>query len=68
MLFAAHEYYLPNKTIFVKDDEKIYDPRLLLFQQKSIVEDDTTAYICQNYACELPIKDIKPLKIRLQNC
>ena len=67
MFLAAYDFYLPYKTVFVKDQEKSYDLRLLLFQQKSIVEDRVAAYICQNYSCQPPITNINELKAILRN-
>lgn len=62
-LLAAHNIYLSNKTVFVKDNERTYDQRLLLLQQKSIVENKTTIFPCQDYSCRSPITHIKDLKL-----
>lgn len=66
MLSGVHKFYLPQKTIFLKDKEKSYDRELKLFEQKGS-ENQSEIYICRNYTCEAPINDSKSLKERLSN-
>ncbi len=68
MLLAPFSFYLPHTTVFLKDNEKSYDQKLLLFQQKNMLGNQATAYICQNYSCQPPINDLKQLKTILRNC
>ena len=68
MLLAAYSFYRPDQATFIKDAEKFYQSRLLLFQQKSILKGENAAYICQDYSCQPAIKDINELQTKLRNC
>ena len=55
--FQIHKNFMPNKIIIGKDstNSKKNELDLLLFHQKSSLNNKPTIYICENYQCKLPV-------------
>jgi len=64
MLRALRRQYLPNKVVLFRSSDggtgELADIAEFTSGQRSI-EGRATAYVCRNYACELPTTDIKKM-------
>ncbi len=60
MLTALQEKFIPNKVIVLRPPENADDIIDLadFIKYYSSLNDQATAYVCQNYYCELPTNDI----------
>ena len=58
LLEAVHSRYIPNKVVagMASEDDPIAD-ELALLEGRGLVNGLPTAYVCQNYACQLPVTD-----------
>lgn len=68
MLAAVREQFLPETTVFVLDDEdrgvlSRYNPVLAGMKP---VDGAMTAYVCENFACRLPVTEAAKLAGLLQ--
>ena len=65
---ALSSTFVPNKVVVFKDED---NPRIadLAFytETQSSLDDKATAYVCRNYACELPTTDIDQMLQLLAN-
>jgi hypothetical protein len=64
MLEALHGMYLPNKIVALS--ESADGQTLPLLANKLRVDDTTTAYVCENYACQAPTTDVQAFVELLQ--
>jgi len=71
LLNAIHGLYLPNKVIAFLDPchagAKKLEDRFPLLAGKTLKQGKATAYVCQNYACKLPVTDVAALKKQLSD-
>ena len=58
LLEAVHSRFIPNKVVagMASEDDPISD-ELALLEGRGLVGGRPTAYVCQNYACQLPVTD-----------
>lgn len=56
MLAALHGIYLPNKIVALS--ESADEATLPLLANKSLIDNSTTAYVCENYVCQEPATDV----------
>ena len=58
----------PGKTTFIKGgQEGIFSPiEIPLLQDRTMVDGRPTAYVCQNYVCQLPVSDAESLAEQLR--
>jgi uncharacterized protein len=58
--------FLPNKVVLLRrpDEEPPAVPSPLL-AERSMIGGRATAYVCQNYACQLPVTDVAALREQL---
>lgn len=56
MLAALHSIYLPNKIVALS--ESADEATLPLLANKSLIDNSTTAYVCENYVCQEPTTDV----------
>ncbi|HSB29069.1 MAG TPA: thioredoxin domain-containing protein [Pyrinomonadaceae bacterium] len=54
--------YLPNKVVAGNIATDNATPDIVLLQNRSMVDGQTTAYVCQNYVCAAPVTALKDLK------
>lgn len=62
--------FLPNKIVLLKSGDAAGElvERLAPFtKEQKTLNGKTTVYVCQNYACELPVSDTHQLKTLLQS-
>ncbi len=64
MLSALHGMYLPNKIVALTDSTE--DTTLPLLVNKSQIDNNTTAYICEDYVCKTPTTDVDTFLDMLQ--
>ncbi len=64
MLAALHGMYLPNKIVALR--ESADDATLPLLANKSLIDNSTTAYVCENYVCQEPTTDVDAFVEMLQ--
>ncbi|XP_041363382.1 spermatogenesis-associated protein 20-like isoform X2 [Gigantopelta aegis] len=64
MFKTVHESYLPNKVVIHADgsSESFLRTRLPILETLSKVDGKTTAYVCENYSCSLPVNSTQELK------
>jgi hypothetical protein len=61
MLRAVHERFIPNKILLLADGDKgqAYLGKSLPFiESMAMIDSKATAYICENYACQLPTTEV----------
>ena len=67
LLDTVHERYLPNKVVMGLDpDSEGFERDLPLLEDKVALAGMPTAYVCQNYACQLPVTDPAALAAQLE--
>ncbi len=54
LLETVHEDYRPNKVLAGGDGLEA-GPRIPLLEGRGLIDGRATAYVCQNYACQLPV-------------
>ncbi len=57
MLRAVHERFIPNKILLLADESERQDylsPFLPFVKSMTMLDGKATAYVCENYACQLP--------------
>ncbi len=60
LLRVMYERYLPNKVLLLADGgagQEYLSQRIPFLKQVKMIDGKATAYICQNYACQLPTTD-----------
>ncbi len=57
MLSALHGIYLPHKIVALR--EPADDATLPLLANKPQIDNTSTVYVCENYACQTPTTDIE---------
>ncbi|MBI4640500.1 MAG: thioredoxin domain-containing protein, partial [Candidatus Tectomicrobia bacterium] len=59
LLNTVYQLYLPNKTVVVVDPSQDSSDALAnpLFEDKDQIDGKATAYVCQNFACSMPVTD-----------
>ena len=65
MLRAVHERYLPNAIVIVADggdSQKTLAKLLPFLETIKPINGKATAYVCVNYACQLPTSDVSKFK------
>ena len=56
MLAALHGMYLPNKIVALSESPDA--ATLPLLANKPLIDNGTTAYVCENYVCQEPTTDV----------
>jgi uncharacterized protein len=58
--------YLPNKVVALADPADHEAPELIpLLRNRSMVDDQPTAYVCESYTCQLPVNTAEGLRAQL---
>jgi uncharacterized protein YyaL (SSP411 family) len=65
LLRAVHERYLPNKVL-AGADAPPDGPAPPLLMGREVVGGQPTAYVCEHYACQLPVTTPEALTAQLQ--
>ena len=64
LLNVVHSRYMPNKVLVGNDPSKPY-PAIPLLEDRDMVDSRPTAYVCENYACQLPVTEPEALASQL---
>jgi uncharacterized protein YyaL (SSP411 family) len=62
MLHTVHERFMPNKILLLADGGAGQDylgKSLPFIKSVTMIDGKTTAYICENYACQLPTTEVE---------
>ena len=62
LLREVHNRYIPNKVILLADGgdgQRFLGQSLPFLKEMKRLGGKATAYICENYACQLPTSDLK---------
>lgn len=64
---TVNSVYLPKKVVLVKnsESEKVLDEIAPFTKNMKSIDDKTTAYVCVNYACNLPVNDVSDFHTEL---
>jgi len=65
MLAAVHSRYLPNLVVIVIADtasREYFAPRHTVIENLPASVSEPTVYLCENYACRLPVTDPQELR------
>ncbi len=65
MVRAAFDRYLPNKVV-VHAADKLSDTTMPLLMGKGRIGGQSTAYVCENYRCQLPVTSADELVKQLE--
>ena len=67
LLRALYSTWLPDKVVAGYDpDDPAPISELKLFEDKKMINNQPTAYVCQNYTCKTPVTDPASLSTQLQ--
>ena len=61
MLGLVHQRYLPNKILLLADDsdgQKFLSENLSFIESVAMIDNKATAYVCENYVCQLPTNNL----------
>ncbi len=66
LLAEARNGFNPDRIVALVTPENLdQETSLPLFQGRRMIDGLPTAYVCRNYACELPVNDVKALQTQL---
>jgi uncharacterized protein YyaL (SSP411 family) len=67
-LGAVHKRYLPNKVLVVARPDQVDElsERIPLLAGRTQIDGAATVYVCENYACQLPVTDPEALRAQLE--
>jgi uncharacterized protein YyaL (SSP411 family) len=68
LLEKVHGRYLPNKVLVVAhpDQADELSQRIPLLAGRTQIDGFATAYVCENYACQLPVTELQALRAQLE--
>ena len=60
---TVHKRYLPNKVLVVARPEQVDElsQHIPLLAGRTQIDGYATAYVCENYACQLPVTESEAL-------
>ena len=68
MLNVSKNRYLPHAVVLLNAPEDGLIPDLVPFLKNfGMIEKEPTAYLCQNYSCDLPVHSAEELRERLSD-
>ena len=65
LLAVVYSRYLPNKVVAGKEPDGLEADEGPLLHERGMVDGQPTAYVCQNYVCQLPVTDPEDLARQL---
>jgi uncharacterized protein YyaL (SSP411 family) len=68
LLETVHKRYLPNKVLVVARPDQVdaLSQRIPLLAGRIQIDGAATAYVCENYACQLPVTEPEALRAQLE--
>ena len=68
LLRAVHKSFLPNRVLVGQEPgEKTAVTDTPLLQDRGIINGSPTAYVCENYACQMPVNTPEELASQLSS-
>jgi len=64
MLGEVHRHFLPHRILILADGgagQKFFADRVEFMKSVTPTKNQTTAYVCENFVCQLPTTDVKTL-------
>ena len=65
LLHEAQRGFNPDRIVALMEPDDDADGGLPLFAGRRMIDGKPTSYVCQNYACELPVNDVEALVAQL---
>ena len=65
LLAEVHKNYIPNRVMLGVEDGDQTGDRLPLLEGRQKIDGAATAYVCENYVCQLPVTDPQALARQL---
>jgi uncharacterized protein YyaL (SSP411 family) len=66
LLRAVRQPWIPNKIVALRASDQVNSmPHMPLLEGKHPVRGQPTVYVCENYACKLPVTDVHALSALL---
>lgn len=59
LLAEVHKSYIPNRVMLGVEDDGQVSAGLPLLEGRQKIDGAATAYVCENYVCQLPVTDPK---------
>ena len=68
LLETVHKRYLPNKVLVVARPDQVDElsQHIPLLAGRTQIDGYATAYVCENYACQLPVTEPEALQAQLE--
>jgi len=66
---TVHAFFSPDRIVLLADggdNQRYLAEKLSFLETVEMIDGKATAYICQNYTCQLPVNDIKRLRLQLE--
>jgi uncharacterized protein YyaL (SSP411 family) len=64
MLREVHRHFVPHEVLILADggkDQQFFSDRVEFMKSVSEIDNKPTAYVCENFVCQLPTTDVKTL-------
>lgn len=65
LLDVVYQNYLPNRVIMVTTPDNPQAKEYPLLAERRMINDQATAYVCENFACQEPVTTPAALKLQL---
>ena len=65
LLAEARRGFNPDRIVAVMPPDKSLEMSMPLFESRRMIDGKPTAYVCRNYACELPVNEVAGLAAQL---
>ncbi|MBA3609549.1 MAG: thioredoxin domain-containing protein, partial [Chthoniobacterales bacterium] len=62
MLREVHRHFVPHEVLILADDgagQEFFGERVEFMKSVSMIDNQPTAYVCENFVCQLPTTDLK---------
>jgi len=70
MIQEVHRLFKPNKVLLLADNDKgqkYLESKVDFIKTVKMIDDKPTAYVCENFTCNLPTNNVEDLKEQLRN-
>ena len=64
MLREVHRHFVPQEVLILADDgigQKFFGDRVEFMKSITKIDNRATAYVCENFVCQLPTTDLRAL-------
>lgn len=62
---AVWSKYIPNKVVVPADAKNANEGQLPLLAERTIIDGKATAYVCENFTCQMPVTSVEDLREQL---